>query len=241
MTKGVENVYANSYIESNEGSPVATTIENVEFVKTFVGMVALMNPLGAIPILISIGSGKPLVVRRRIPKVTATAILIILLVSVWAGEIILKLFGISIEAFQAGGGILILLMAIHMLQAKKDPVKQTKQESEELSEAEIKSMLSIAVVPMAIPLMAGPGTISFSIIQGAQIANITGGRLILSLVVIAVALVAWLTLKFAEPIGKKLGETGLNIATRLMGMLLAAIGVQMIAHGLGKLLPGLAG
>jgi multiple antibiotic resistance protein len=214
---------------------------NVEFVKTFVGMVALMNPLGAIPILISIGSDKPKVVRERIPKVTATAILIILLISVWAGEFILKLFGISIEAFQAGGGILILLMAIHMLQAKKDPVKQTKGEEKQLSEKEIKNMLSIAIVPMAIPLMAGPGTISFSIIQGAEIAGIPGGRLLLSGVVIVAALLAWVTLAFAEPIGKKLGETGLNIATRLMGMLLAAIGVQMIAHGLAKLLPGLAG
>jgi len=214
---------------------------NLELVKTFIGIVALMNPLGAIPILIGICADKPAVVCRRIPKVTATAILIILLVSIWLGDAILKLFGISIEAFQAGGGILILLMSIHMLQAKQSPMKQTEEESEELSEAQIKSMLSVAVVPMAIPLMAGPGTISFSIIQGAELAAMPGGRLLLSLVVLLVAVVAFVTLYLAEPIGKKLGETGLNIATRLMGMLLAAIGVQMIAHGLVKLMPGLAG
>jgi multiple antibiotic resistance protein len=217
-----------------------TTLGNLELVKTFVGMVALMNPLGAIPILIGLCSTKPEVVCQRIPKVTATAILIILLISMWGGEMILKLFGISIEAFQAGGGILILLMAIHMLQAKQSPMKQTKDECKELSEAEIKSMLSVAVVPMAIPLMAGPGTISFSIVQGAEIAGLPGGRILLSLVILAAALLAWATLAMAKPIGKKLGETGLNIATRLMGMLLAAIGVQMIAHGLVKLLPGLA-
>jgi len=217
------------------------TLENLEFAKTFVGMIALMNPLGAIPILITLCSDKPAVVCKRIPKVTATAILIILLISVWAGEAILKLFGISIEAFQTGGGILILLMAIHMLQAKKDSVKQTKGEEKELSESEIKSMLSVAIVPLAIPLMAGPGTISFSIVQGVAVSGIPGGRLILSAVVLAAALLAWLILFAAEPIGKKLGEKGLNIATRLMGMLLAAIGVQMIAHGLVKLLPGLAG
>jgi len=216
-------------------------LENIEFAKTFVGMMALMNPLGAIPILITLCSGKPAVVCERIPKVTATAILIILLISVWAGEAILKLFGISIEAFQTGGGILILLMAIHMLQAKKDSVKQTKGEEKELSESEIKSMLSVAIVPLAIPLMAGPGTISFSIVQGVEVSGMPGGRLILSAVVLAAALLAWFILSAAKPIGKKLGETGLNIATRLMGMLLAAIGVQMIAHGLVKLLPGLAG
>jgi multiple antibiotic resistance protein len=89
--------------------------------------------------------------------------------------------------------------------------------------------------------MAGPGTISFSIIQGNQLSHITGGRLVLRLVVLAAAVTAWLPLFLAEPIGKKLGETGLNIVKRLMGMVLAAIGVQMIAHGLIKLMPGLAG
>ena len=216
-------------------------IGDLEFIKTFVGMLALMNPLGAIPILIGLCSDKPEMVCRRIPKVTGTAIMIILLVSVWAGEGILKLFGISVEAFQAGGGILILLMSIHMLQAKKSPMKQTKAEEKELSESEVKNMLSIAVVPLAIPLMAGPGTISFSIIEGAEVAGVPGGRLILSIVVVVVALVAWGILEMAKPIGRKLGDVGLNIITRLMGMLLAAIGVQMIAHGLAKLLPGLAG
>jgi len=218
-----------------------TTLGNLEFVKTFVGMIALMNPLGAIPILIGLCSSKPDVVCQKIPRITGMAILIILLVSVWMGGVILKLFGISIEAFQAGGGILILLMSIHMLQARQSPMKQTDEENENLGEAEIESMLSVAVVPMAIPLMAGPGTISFSIIQGAELAEMTGGRLVLSVIVLAAALLAWGTLALAKPIGKKLGKTGLNIATRLMGMLLAAIGVQMIAHGLTKLLPGLAG
>jgi len=216
-------------------------IGDMEFVKTFIGMLALMNPLGAIPIFIGICSDKPDAVCHRIPKVTGAAILIILLVSIWAGEGILKLFGISIEAFQAGGGILILLMSIHMLQAKQSPVKQTKSEEKDLNESEIKNMLSIAVVPMAIPLMAGPGTISFSIIEGIEVSSLPGGRLILSVVVVVAALVAWSTLALAKPIGKKMGELGLNIATRMMGMLLAAIGVQMLAHGLAKLLPGLAG
>ena len=128
-----------------------------------------------------------------------------------------------------------------MLQAKQSPMKQTEAEEKELSESEVKNMLSVAVVPLAIPLMAGPGTISFSIIEGAAVAGIPGGRLILSIVVVVVALVAWGILEMAKPIGRKLGDLGLNIATRLMGMLLAAIGVQMIAHGLAKLLPGLAG
>ena len=214
---------------------------NYEFVKTFVGLVSLMNPLGAIPIYLGFCNNKPDALCKRIPHVAGISILIILLISIWLGDALLQLFGISIEAFQAGGGILILLMAIHMLEAKQTPVKQTEEESRELSETEIKNMLSVAIVPLAIPLMAGPGTISFSIIQGNGLAEIPGGRLVLSLVVIAAAATAWLSLFLAEPIGRKLGETGLNIVKRLMGMVLAAIGVQMIAHGLIKLMPGLAG
>jgi len=218
-----------------------TQLSDYEFVKTFVGLVSLMNPLGAIPIYLGYCDGKPDALCKRIPHVAGVSILIILLVSIWLGDSLLQLFGISIEAFQAGGGILILLMAIHMLEAKQTPVKQTEGEIKELSEKEIKNMLSVAIVPLAIPLMAGPGTISFSIIQGNELADIAGGRLILSLVVAAAAASAWLTLVLAEPIGKRLGETGLNIVKRLMGMVLAAIGVQMIAHGLVKLMPGLAG
>jgi multiple antibiotic resistance protein len=132
-------------------------------------------------------------------------------------------------------------MATHMLEAKQTPVKQTDEESKELSEKEIKSLLSVAIVPLAIPLMAGPGTISFSIIPGNQLFNLTGGHLVFNFVVIASALTAWLALVLAEPSGKKVGESGPNIVRRLMGMVLAAIGVQMIAHGLVKLMPGLAG
>jgi multiple antibiotic resistance protein len=214
---------------------------NYEFIKTFVGLVSLMNPLGAIPIYLGFCNDKPNALCRRIPYTAGLSILIILILSVWSGDALLQLFGISIEAFQAGGGILILLMAIHMLEAKQTPVKQTARESKELSEKEIKNMLSAAIVPLAIPLMAGPGTISFSIIQGNELSSVAGGRLVLSLVVLAAAVTAWLTLLLAKPIGRKLGETGLNIVKRLMGMVLAAIGVQMIAQGLLKLLPGLAG
>jgi multiple antibiotic resistance protein len=216
-------------------------VGSYEFVKSFVGLLSLMNPLGAIPILLGFCDGKPDRLCKRIPYRTAVAIFVILIVSIWFGDAILKLFGISIEAFQAGGGVLILLMAIHMLEARQTPMKQTDEETKELGEKEIESMMSVAVVPLAIPLMAGPGTISFSIVQGNELADVPGGRLILSILVLALAVSAWFALYMAEPIGKKLGDTGLNIVKRLMGMVLAAIGVQMIAHGLVKLMPGLAG
>jgi len=158
---------------------------------------------------------------------------VILVAAIWGGEAILGFFGISISAFRAGGGLLILMMAIAMLHARQSHARQTPAEADEASEKE-----NIAVVPLAIPLMAGPGAISLVIVDAHQAAN-WSDRLILSTGIIAVSIMVWLALKLATPIGKKMGATGLNITTRIMGLLLAAIGVQMLASGLAKLLPGL--
>ena len=129
---------------------------------------------------------------------------------------------------------MVLLMAISMLQAKQSRIRQSPSEAESAEEKE-----SIAVVPLAIPLMAGPGAISLAIIHGHQAVTLQS-KLMLGVSIVVVALLALISLHLAKPIGKALGVTGLNIATRIMGLILAAIGVQMIAQGLIKLLPGLA-
>jgi multiple antibiotic resistance protein len=214
---------------------------NVEILKTFVGMISLMNPIAAIPIFLSLCSGKPAGMCNRLPKITTLALIIILSVSIWFGDLVLKMFGISISAFQTGGGILILLMAIDMLNAKQTHVKHTPSENKEMESRDHSDLTSIAIVPLAMPLMAGPGAISFTIIQSNQLDNFWEGRIMLTLIAVAAVLIAWLTLISAQPIGKKLGTTGLNIITRLMGMVLAAIGIQMITQGLLQLLPGLSG
>ena len=203
-------------------------------------MVSLMNPIAAIPIFLSLCSGKPPGMCKKIPLITTFGVTVILIVSIWIGDLILKMFGISISAFQTGGGILILLMAIDMLQAKQTHVKHTPSENKEMESRDDADLTSIAIVPLAMPLMAGPGAISFSIIQANQLDDMWTGRIMLTLIALVAALVVWITLTMAQPIGQKLGTTGLNIITRLMGMVLAAIGIQMITQGLTQLLPGLA-
>lgn len=208
--------------------------EYTQYAKIFVGILAIVNPLGVIPVFLTLSADRPVQECKQIARVSATAVACILIIAVWAGGPLLSFFGISIPAFRTGGGLLILLMAIAMLHAKQSHASHSPEEA-----AASQNKQDIAVVPLAIPLMAGPGGISLVIIDAHQAAN-WSDQLILSICVVAVSLLVWLALRLAEPIGKHLGITGLNIATRIMGLLLSAIGVQMIASGLTGLFPGLA-
>ncbi len=203
------------------------------YIKTLIGLIAIVNPLGAIPIFLALTQDKNEQDIKVIPKITSTTVFVVLFLVVWAGDTILNIFGINIAAFQAGGGLLILLMAISMMHAKTSDAKHTDEEAQEAQDKE-----TIAVVPLAIPLLAGPGAISLVIINTNQLSG-TSGKFILSAIVLIVSFVIWSSLRLAEPIGKKLGITGLNIATRIMGLILAGIAVQMITAGLKILLPGL--
>ena len=200
-----------------------------------VGLLAIANPIGAIPVYLSLCAGKEPPVCQRVPRITAMAFFLILAAALLIGDTLLRLFGITIDAFRVGGGLLILLMAISMLKAKPTSLKARPEETEEAQNSD-----TFAVVPLAMPMLAGPGAISLVIIQ----ANNAHQPLELGLYLLAIAVVAvliWLTLKLAQPLGELLGITGLNVFTRIMGLILTAIGVQMMADGLRALLPGLAG
>jgi multiple antibiotic resistance protein len=129
--------------------------------------------------------------------------------------------------------LVLLLMALAMLNAQAGGVRQSKAEAEELEEGELRG-----VVPLAIPLLAGPGAISTTIIAAE------GGQLVHQLVIVvgvaAVCLVVWLVLREAHRVAARMGTTGMNVATRILGLLLAAMAVQTMAVGLTALFPGLA-
>jgi len=161
------------------------------------------------------------------------SVAVVLVLAAVIGQQILVLFGITIASFKVGGAILILLMAISMMHATPSREKQTPEEARE---AEIKE--SIAVVPLAIPLLSGPGAISTTIIYATERSSLGHlGAIILCCLLVACA--TWLALRLATPVSKWLGETGVNIAIRLMGLLLAAVAVEIFTSGLVVLLPGL--
>ncbi|MFZ5774153.1 MAG: YchE family NAAT transporter [Thermodesulfobacteriota bacterium] len=204
-----------------------------EYFKFMITLFAIVNPIGAIPIYISLTDGYPPEDRAKIVRITPTAVVAILLVALFSGEFILRFFGISIGSFRVGGGILLLLMATSMLQARTSRAAHTRVEAEETADRE-----TIAVVPLAIPLLAGPGAIS-TVIVYAYRAKEPLTFLLTSAGIGLIGLTIFLSLLAAPHIAARLGRTGINIVTRIMGLILAAIAVEFITLGIKGLFPEL--
>lgn len=207
----------------------------MDALKTLLSLLVIVNPIGAIPLFISLTPNQSEAEKKRTIKLASIAVILVLLVSGFIGEQVIRFFGISIASFQVGGGILVLLVAVSMLNAQVSPVRQSREEQQE---AETKA--NIAVVPLAIPLMTGPGSVSTVIIY-AQKATHWTQYLTLAGSAIAIGVITWAALSLAAPISRVLGQTGINVATRLMGLLLAAIAVEIMSEGLVHLFPVLLG
>ncbi|MGC2165079.1 MAG: MarC family protein [Gallionella sp.] len=203
-----------------------------EHMRYLVGIFAILNPIGAIPIYLSLMAERSPVEMHRTAMKTAVAVAVILMLAVWLGGAMLSFFGIGIPAFRIAGGLLVLLIAIAMFGAKTSPARHTDAEQ---AEAEAKN--DISVVPLAIPLLAGPGAISLTIVDAHQAGSFPD-KLLFTLGIAGVACIVWVVLRLAEPIGQRLGTSGLNIATRVMGLILAAMAVQFMADGMVELFPG---
>ena len=199
--------------------------------KIGIALFAIVNPIGSVPIFISATDGWNRQQKLRTANVVALTVFLVLAASALFGEGILAFFSITIPSFQVGGGILILLIAINMLHAKQSHSKQTPEEAKTMEERDV-----IAIVPLSIPLLAGPGAIS-SMIIAAQDSTTFGAQLSLLMPILMVALLVWLSLQLSSYIAGKLGTIGINIVTRLMGLILAAMAVEFIAHGMSGLFP----
>lgn len=205
-----------------------------EQIKYLLGIFAILNPLGAIPIYLSLMADRSPEAMHRTALKAAVAVAVILVLTVWAGDGLLIYFGIGMPAFRIAGGLLVLIIAIAMFGARTSPARHT--DAEQIA-AEAKN--DIAVVPLAIPLLAGPGAISLTIVDAHQVVSLAD-KLVFSFGIVVVSAIVWLVLRMAEPIGERLGTSGLNIATRVMGLILAAMAVQFMADGLRELFPGLS-
>ena len=203
------------------------------YIKIFVAMIVIVNPLGIIPVFVAMTASNSELQRKAIAYGAAMTVAATLLISALLGERVLEVFGISLASFKVGGAILIMLNAIAMMQAMPSRDKQTPEEA---LEAEDKA--SIAVVPLGIPLLAGPGAMSTIIIYASE-KKAVWHLLTVCLVSIGVALVTWLALRVATRIGARMGTTTVNVATRIMGLLLAALAVEIFAGGIVELIPAL--
>ncbi|KJV07422.1 MarC family protein [Methylocucumis oryzae] len=205
-----------------------------ELFKDFVGIFAILNPLGAIPVYISMTSSKSNEEIKRIAIKTSIAVAIILVISIWIGGAVLQFFGITMSAFRIASGLLVLLVAISMFHAKSSGASHTDQETLEATYRD-----DIAIVPLAMPLLAGPGAISLVIVNANQMEQ-WSEKILLSLSILILAAIIWLTLRIAISLGNLMGTAGINTATRIMGLLLAAMAVQFIIVGLADAFPSLS-
>ena len=205
----------------------------MDAVKIFIALLVLVNPIGAIPIFIGLTPDASAQERKRIAKTASIAVAVIILTFVALGDSLIRLLGISMGSFQVGGGILVMMISLSMMNAAPTATKTTRQETEEAG-----GRANIVVVLLALSLLIGSGTISTVIIYSG---HAHGWWAYLSLVICAllIALACYVAMIAATPVSRMLGQTGINIVNRVMGMLLAALSVEIIADGAVKLFPAL--
>jgi multiple antibiotic resistance protein len=204
-----------------------------DYLRFLVTLTAVLDPFLAVPIFLSATADRSVAARKQLASVVTLTVFFVLAVAAIFGEALLRLLGASLSAFQVGGGLVLLLMALSMLNAQAGGMRQSRAEAEELESGALSG-----VVPLAVPLLAGPGAIGTTIIAAQA-----GGFAHVSALIACIAMVCaflWWILRLADVVGSRLGITGLNIATRLLGLLLAAIAVETMASGLKALFPGLA-
>ena len=207
--------------------------------KPLVTILAIVNPLACVPFFIHYTQGMNKAERRRTIEVASFNTFVVIAACALLGLQILEFFSISLASFQVGGGLLLMTSALSMLNAQP---AEARSNAEEMSDTAAKAAAgaSIAVVPLTIPLLTGPATMSTVVIFADkaksywQLFTLVGYGLV-------VALAVALCFSMAQPIARLLGKTGINVMTRLMGLILAALAVEVMADGLHTLFPVLAG
>ena len=207
--------------------------------KPLVTLLAIVNPLAIVPFFIHYTQGFNDEQRRKTVLISSFTSFVVIAVSALMGLQILEFFGISLASFQVGGGMLLLTSALNMLNAQPAEAKTSTHDLEDGAEKAAMGA-SIAVVPLTIPLLTGPATMSTVVIYADKAKTL----LQLSTLVgygIVVALATAICFSLAQPIARVLGKTGINVMTRLMGLILAALAVEVMSDGLTKLFPTLGG
>lgn len=203
--------------------------------KPLITLLAIVNPLAIVPFFIHYTLGFSDRQRRRTIAISSVSAFAVIATSALAGLQILEFFGISLASFQVGGGMLLLMSALSMLNAQPAEAKATPDEVDDAA-----SRASVAVVPLTIPLLTGPATMSTVVIYADQAKTFWQHAALVGYGVV-VALATAVCFALAEPISRVLGKIGINVMTRLMGLILAALAVEVMASGLVRLFPALAG
>ncbi len=205
------------------------------FISSLVSILAIMNPVANVPIFMALTDDKELSEQRSLARRSTLIAFFIVLFFVMFGNSVLKILGITLSAFRVAGGILLFFVAFNLLQGKSSYVNHpTPSEHEENLNKD-----DVAIVPLATPILAGPGTITTVISLSGNHSSSFIYILIVMLAFTAVMLVTFLLFYNAHSVEKHLSQTTINLITRMMGLLLTVLAVQMASTGILNLLPGL--
>lgn len=206
-----------------------------DIVKFSITLISIINPLGAIPVFLGFTKHHKNLNIKNVTNTCAIASSITILVSLVFGQALLNFFGISVASFTIGGGFLLFTMAFSMISGHQST---TKINTEEIRSFDFER--EIGIIPLAIPLLSGPGAISTSIIHAKNFTSPTHW-IFSAIMIVGIGIIIKITLSYAETIGQKLGQIGLNVLTRIMGLVLLSMSIEMIAGGIKEILPALKG
>jgi len=209
----------------------AAEMEDYSLQHYLLGLLAVANNIPAIPIFLELCSDLNRDEQKKLASVAAGASLLTMLIAMGTGALILKFFEISIQAFRIAGGLLLMITGVNMVNARTS-------ESEHMKKLTFSETISVAVIPVAIPLTTGAGTISTVILFAESLPT---WRIVGFLVaaIMIVTLINYVLFRWSLQVVKFLGETGMNVLTKVFGLITLALGVQFVLTGVGNSFPGL--
>jgi multiple antibiotic resistance protein len=186
----------------------------------------LVDPFAALPTFLAVTAGANAQRRRKMAWKASVTALVVLSAFAVAGQYIFKMFGITLPAFEIAGGVILLLIGLDMLEAKRSPTQESHEEAAAAARKE-----DAGIVPLGIPMLAGPGAITSVMVLVGQVQNPWQMLAILGSILITAA-ICYLVLGNSDRVARALGETGVRILVRIMGLLLVALAVQYFVNGM---------
>ena len=194
-----------------------------ELLRAIVGIFVIVDPIGSVGIFLSVTNGFTQIKKEKAARFAGITVAAVLVIAALMGQAILDLFGIRLAAFSVAGGILFLILAVEMIRGEGvSQFHKLNERSEQLPAA--------AIVPLGVPLMAGPGAISTVILASPGSANWFETAILISSIAV-LGLVTWLCFSYAQYIGKLIGDIGIQLISRIMGLILAALAVEYMVKG----------
>jgi multiple antibiotic resistance protein len=191
---------------------------------TFTSVLFIVDPIAAIPTYLVITQQESPAERRRTARRACIAMTVLLVVFGATGTMLFRAFGITLAAFRTAGGLILWFVAMDMLHGER----RTQEGRDELYEGQIKE--DVALTPLAIPMLAGPGAISTAIVLAGQAHGAAQSGVVYASIILT-GLISYVSLRLGEPLLGRLGKTGIRVVTRIMGLILAAVAVQFVFSG----------